>query len=96
MLALVMVRPIISVSLMTAEIRHVDPVRSRLTSLEAAMTLLRLSGAIYPPGLWLKSSKLPEISEEGIMESWNLRSGLSNWAWRTIEELKDDCKWSIN
>ncbi|KIM87000.1 hypothetical protein PILCRDRAFT_815433 [Piloderma croceum F 1598] len=75
--------------LLNASISY-EPVRSRLTSLEAALTLLRLSGAIYPPGLWLTSSKLPETSEEDIMESWILRSGLSNWAWRTIEELKDD------
>ena len=66
-----------------------EPVRSRLTSLEAGMTLLRLSVAIYPPGSWVKAVK---STEEGAVESWILRSGISNWAWRAIEELKDDCE----
>jgi hypothetical protein len=93
MLALVMVCLYATIFMLMAKDRPVEPVRSRLTSLEAALTLLRLSGAIYPPGLWLTVSKLPETLDEDIMESWILRSGLSNWAWRTIEELKDDCEW---
>ena len=78
--------------MITSKVQSVEPVQSRLTSLEAPLTLLRLSGAIYPPGLWLTATKLPETSEEDATESWILRSSLSNWAWRTIEELKDDCK----
>lgn len=69
---------------------YADAVRSRLTSLDAAKTLLQLAGAIYPPGSWITVSKLADTSQEDFMESWSLRSGLSNWAWRTIEELKDD------
>ena len=60
-----------------------------MTSLEAGMTLLRLSVAIYPPGSWVKATK---STEEDAAESWILRSGISNWAWRAIEELKDDCE----
>lgn len=73
-------------------VKHIDtePVRSRLTSLELAMTLLRLSGAIYPAGSWLRASPSNAIPEEEALESWNLRTGLSNWAWRVIEELSDD------
>lgn len=63
-----------------------------MTSLEVTMTLVRLSGAIYPPGSWLSSTLSSGMSEEDVLESWNLRSGLSNWAWRTVEELKDDCE----
>lgn len=53
------------------------------------MTLLRLSVAIYPPGSWVKAAK---STGEDAAESWILRSGISNWAWRAIEELKDDCE----
>lgn len=67
-----------------------DPVKFRLISLEAALTVLKLSTAIYPPGSWLSASdKVPEETSAEIEESWSLRSGLSNWAWRTITELKD-------
>ncbi|EIW85225.1 hypothetical protein CONPUDRAFT_48689 [Coniophora puteana RWD-64-598 SS2] len=66
-----------------------EPVKSRLTSLEAAMTLVRLSFALYPPGSWMTStSSLNEITED----SWTLRSGLSNWAWRLISELRDEAR----
>ena len=34
--------------------------------------------------------KIPGTADGDLQESWDLRSGLSNWAWRTIEELKDD------
>lgn len=53
------------------------------------MTLLRLSVAIYLPGSWINA---PKSAEEDALESWNLRSGISNWAWRAIEELTDDCE----
>ncbi|KAG6376111.1 hypothetical protein JVT61DRAFT_2083 [Boletus reticuloceps] len=75
-----------------------EPVKFRLTSLEVAMTLVRLSSAIYPVGSWmrdptslfpLKSSGLDSISERDA-ESWTLRIGLSNWTWRLITELRDD------
>ncbi|KZT11398.1 uncharacterized protein LAESUDRAFT_734264 [Laetiporus sulphureus 93-53] len=70
-----------------------EAVKFRLISLEAAMTILKLSMAIYPPGSWLSSHVFlgPDLqTEEDILESWNLRSGLSNWAWRAISELRDD------
>lgn len=67
-----------------------DPVKFRLISLEAAMTILKLSTAIYPPGVWANISlEYDEGSPDSLEEAWTLRSGLSNWAWRTISELKD-------
>ncbi|KAH7916041.1 hypothetical protein BJ138DRAFT_1229379, partial [Hygrophoropsis aurantiaca] len=71
-----------------------EPVKFRLTSLEVAMTLVRLSSAIYPTASWMRDSILTSgegVAQE-ITESWNLRSGLTNWAWRLIAELKDDSR----
>ncbi|KAI0798080.1 hypothetical protein C8Q75DRAFT_796346 [Abortiporus biennis] len=71
------------------------PVKARLISLEAAMTILKLSMTIYPPGSWLKdpntlsNSFATEPTESEILESWTLRSGLSLWAWMVISELRD-------
>ncbi|ESK96931.1 gtp binding [Moniliophthora roreri MCA 2997] len=66
-----------------------DPVKYRLISLEAGKTILKLSTAIYPTGSWLVQPTLDNISESDLEEAWTLRSSLSNWAWRTIIELKD-------
>ncbi|KAF4608425.1 hypothetical protein EYR40_000770 [Pleurotus pulmonarius] len=62
-----------------------NPVRHRLISLEAAFTIMRLSVAVYPPGLW-KREPHPSDSED----VWRLRSGISEWAWRTISELREN------
>jgi hypothetical protein len=51
------------------------------------MTILRLAGVIYPAGAWAKSPA-PHIPADEIDESWQLRSGLSSWAFRAIGELK--------
>ncbi|EPQ58166.1 hypothetical protein GLOTRDRAFT_136931 [Gloeophyllum trabeum ATCC 11539] len=67
-----------------------EPVKSRLISLEAAITILRLSAAIYPPGSWMASQPSADSSDQEFLESWNLRSGLSSWAWRAISELRED------
>ncbi|KAF8797982.1 hypothetical protein BYT27DRAFT_7228589 [Phlegmacium glaucopus] len=64
-----------------------DPVKFRLISLEAALTIIKLSSAIYPPMSW--NSNVEEFSEEEFCEEWNLRCGISNWGWRTISALKD-------
>ncbi|KAJ7582761.1 hypothetical protein C8J56DRAFT_955650 [Mycena floridula] len=67
-----------------------DAVKFRLISLEAAKTILNLSTAIYPAGAWLSpASDSPANSSEEIEEIWTLRTTLSDWAWRTISELKD-------
>ncbi|KAG8217480.1 hypothetical protein J3R82DRAFT_5625 [Butyriboletus roseoflavus] len=75
-----------------------EPVKFRLTALEVAMTLVRLSSAIYPAGAWMRgptslfpaeSSEFDDIPEH-MAESWTLRIGLSNWTWRLITELRDD------
>ncbi|KAI6039034.1 hypothetical protein EDC04DRAFT_3112751 [Pisolithus marmoratus] len=74
-----------------------NPVKFRLISLEVAMTLVRLSSALYPVGSWMRctTSLFPSdlVLEETpirIAESWNIRIVLSNWAWRLITELRDD------
>ncbi|TFY63973.1 hypothetical protein EVJ58_g2924 [Rhodofomes roseus] len=68
-------------------------VKARLTSIRAAMTILKLSIALYPPGSWLTHPELPvegaSDPQATILESWNLRSGLSSWTWRVISELRD-------
>ena len=52
--------------------------------------MMKLSMAIYPPGNWLTTSSASNgLAPEALIESWNLRSGLSNWSLRTIAELKD-------
>ena len=72
-----------------------DPVKFRLISLEAAVTILKLSMAAYPPGSWTNCSDSSDSSEILTEESWVLRSTLCNWVWRLISELKDvrdECK----
>jgi hypothetical protein len=62
-------------------------VKARLTSLEAARTIIKLSSTIYPPTAW--TSHLGNPSKEAFIEEWDLRSGISNWAWRTVSALRD-------
>ncbi|KAL1746374.1 hypothetical protein HDZ31DRAFT_62274 [Schizophyllum fasciatum] len=63
-----------------------DVVQTRLRSLQTHMTLVKLAIAIYPPGSWLDDAS---ESGDALAESWDLRSSLSNWAWRTVSELKE-------
>ena len=68
-----------------------EPVRTRLLSLEVAITILRLSTAIYPTGSWLRFQSSPLDAEQGFeLEDWELRAGLSSWAWRALNGLKID------
>ena len=68
----------------------VDAVRYRLLSLEAATTMLKLSSAIYPPGAWTNPSIYGNTSNLDVSEeAWEMRNGLTNWAWRAISEIKD-------
>jgi hypothetical protein len=76
--------PVCAYSLMTKE-----PVQNALNTSEAPMTILRLVGAIYPPGAWAKSPA-PHIPPEEIDESWQLRGDLLSWAWRAIGERKEN------
>ncbi|KAF5331076.1 hypothetical protein D9619_005541 [Psilocybe cf. subviscida] len=64
-----------------------DMAKARLTSYEAALTIIKLSANIYPPTAW--ASAEPPASEEVFAEEWALRWGISNWAWRTVSALKD-------
>lgn len=65
----------------------IDMAKARLTSYEAALTIIKLSANIYPPTSW--ASAEPPASEEVFAEEWALRWGISNWAWRTVSALKD-------
>lgn len=66
-----------------------EPVQFRLISLEAPLTILKLSTAIYPTGYWYSvKTKGPRLAV-GDEDEWTLRSSLSNWAWLAISELKD-------
>lgn len=65
-----------------------DAVKDRLVSLEAAMTILKLSTAIYPLGSWQFDST--QESSEEFNEAWSLRSTLASWSWRAIEEITGD------
>lgn len=64
-----------------------EPVKTALNTVEAPVAILRLAGVIYPAGAWAKCPA-PHIPPEECDESWQLRSGLSSWAWRAIGELK--------
>jgi len=67
-----------------------DAVKYRLLSLEAAMTMLKLSTAIYPPGAWTNHSIYGNVLNLDVSEeAWEMRSGLTNWAWRAISEIRD-------
>ncbi|KAF9464652.1 hypothetical protein BDZ94DRAFT_1255595 [Collybia nuda] len=67
-----------------------EPVKFKLISLDAVMTVLKLSTAVYPPGFWIRYSPDVERVENFVSEdAWEVRSGLANWAWRVISELKD-------
>lgn len=65
-----------------------DAVKDRLVALEAAMTILKLSTAIYPLGSWQLDST--QESSEIFHEAWSLRSTLASWSWRAIEEITGD------
>lgn len=66
-----------------------EPVRTRLLSLEVAITILRISTAIYPTGSWLHFRTSPSDAEQGFeLEDWEARAGLSSWAWRALNGLK--------
>ncbi|SJL00348.1 uncharacterized protein ARMOST_03661 [Armillaria ostoyae] len=65
-----------------------DAVKDKLISMQVAGTVLKLSASIYPPGSWQGTSSA-EQTLESAHESWTIRSGLSNWAWRTLTELQD-------
>ncbi|EKM55405.1 uncharacterized protein PHACADRAFT_256013 [Phanerochaete carnosa HHB-10118-sp] len=71
-----------------------EPVKTRLVSLEAALTVLKLSVALYPAGAWLRAK--PTTDEEGtegekvLEEAWSIRNGLSQWTWRAISELREE------
>ncbi|KAL1947755.1 hypothetical protein VTO73DRAFT_13479 [Trametes versicolor] len=65
-----------------------DAVKDRLVALEAAMTILKLSTAIYPLGSWQLDST--QESSEEFNEAWSLRSTLASWSWRAIEEITGD------
>ncbi|KAF9653096.1 hypothetical protein BDM02DRAFT_3153321 [Thelephora ganbajun] len=68
-----------------------EPVRTRLLSLEVAITILRISTAIYPTGSWLHFQSSPLDAEQGFeLEDWELRAGLSSWTWRALNGLKID------
>ena len=70
--------------------RSADAVKQRLISLEAAMTILKLSASIYPIGSWQHPLLVSEGSTDDVLESWSLRSTLASWSWRAIEELRGD------
>ena len=59
----------------------------RLISLEAALTIIKLSSTIYPPTSWNAYSD--KFSEEDFCEEWGLRYAISNWGWRMVSALKD-------
>ena len=66
-----------------------EPVRTRLLSLEVAITILRISTAICPTGSWLHFRASPSDAEQGFkLEDWEVRAGLSSWAWRALNGLK--------
>jgi hypothetical protein len=66
-----------------------EPVKTALNVVEAPVAIFRLATTIYPAGAWARSPA-PYIPPEEFDESWQLRSGLSSWAWRAIGELKDN------
>ena len=95
MLVSAMVCACIIIMLITNRIAFSEPVKTRLVSLEAAFTILKLSIVLYPAGAWVHTNPTTSDGEgsqtsEVIEESWNLRSGLSQWAWRAITELRED------
>ncbi|PIL23899.1 hypothetical protein GSI_13650 [Ganoderma sinense ZZ0214-1] len=66
-----------------------DAVKDRLISLEAALTILKLSSSIYPIGSWARA-RASAADGEDVLEEWNLRSTLASWSWRAIDELRGD------
>lgn len=66
-----------------------DSVKDRLISLEAALTILKLSSSIYPIGSWARATASAAGGED-VLEEWNLRSTLAAWSWRAIDELRGD------
>ncbi|KAJ3515802.1 hypothetical protein NLJ89_g1525 [Agrocybe chaxingu] len=54
---------------------------------EAALTMIKLSTTVYPPTSW--ALEQDRSSAALFVEEWDLRSGISNWVWRTVSALKD-------
>ncbi|KAJ8078732.1 hypothetical protein PM082_013015 [Marasmius tenuissimus] len=67
-----------------------EPVKHRLTSLEAGTTVLKLSTAIYPTSSWIEFPTVDNVTDpDESHETWSLRTTISSWAWRIITELQD-------
>jgi len=64
----------------------IDEIKSRLNSLEAARTTLRLVAQIYKPGSW---TGVPKDPQQDVEEEWSLRSIVSGWGWRLVSELRN-------
>ncbi|KAF8628482.1 hypothetical protein AX15_003992 [Amanita polypyramis BW_CC] len=73
------------VALCNLTMLNTDPVKDRLNSLEASLTILKLLNAVYPPASWIQA---PSDDDE-TCNIWTLRMMISNWGWRTITELKN-------
>ncbi|KAH8833794.1 hypothetical protein DL96DRAFT_1578425 [Flagelloscypha sp. PMI_526] len=59
-----------------------DPVRDFILTNQAEVTLLKVAASVYPPGSW--------VSGEGSPDAWAIRSDIVNWAWRVIDEIKEE------
>lgn len=64
--------------------RDADAVKFHLISLQAAVTIIKLSSVIYPPTAWTAFQH-----NSGFAEEWSIRSQISSWIWRTVSTLKD-------
>lgn len=62
-----------------------EAVKEQLRSLEAPLTIAKLSAAVYPTGSWV--TKTDEIVAS--RDAWLTRCTISSWAWRMISEFKD-------
>ncbi|KZT59782.1 hypothetical protein CALCODRAFT_449714 [Calocera cornea HHB12733] len=64
-----------------------DPAREKLRKLGAPLVILRMVIGIYPAGGWAATSASTSIPD--LKEEWVWRSGVSNWAWRALDDWRE-------
>ncbi|KZO95175.1 hypothetical protein CALVIDRAFT_483060 [Calocera viscosa TUFC12733] len=64
-----------------------DPAREKLIKLGAPLVILRVVVGIYPAGGWAATSASTSIPD--MKDEWTWRSGVSNWAWRALDDWRE-------
>ncbi|EJU05755.1 hypothetical protein DACRYDRAFT_98363 [Dacryopinax primogenitus] len=64
-----------------------DPAKEKLLRLGAPLIVLRIIVGLYPAGGWASTSASTSIPD--MKEEWLWRFGVSNWAWRALDDWRE-------